>query len=191
MGKNMNPFDGYTAGGPVRPRAVSASSVVCACLRTRKPFGPYDIGVLRSLPVLPALVALSFFGVCSAGVTNASPSEGAGSESCSFVLTPPQVVQASTTRMVLAAVKPGPCPMDAIPNESVVCLSIRGGDSQGQCAHRAGSDPALIYYPYRPGATYIVTGQGCADVVEDPVTHVTTGPVKKICQSIGPTSFTL
>jgi hypothetical protein len=147
--------------------------------------------MLRSPSLLPLVLAISLFGVCSAGVAGASPSEGAASETCSWVLTPPQVVQVTDTRMVLATVKPGPCTMDAIPNESVVCLSIQGADSQGQCAHRAGSYPALVYYPYRPGATYIVTGQGCADVVEDPVTHSTTGPVTKMCKAIGPTSFTL
>ena len=147
--------------------------------------------MLRSLSVIPALVTMSLLGVCAAGFANASPSAGAASESCSWVLTPPHVVQVSDTRMVLATVKPGPCTMDAVPNESVVCLSIDGGDSQGQCGHQAGSAPALIYYPYRPGATYIATGQGCADLIEDPVNHTTTGPVEKICQSIGPTSFTL
>jgi hypothetical protein len=147
--------------------------------------------MFRSLSVFHAVLAMSLFSVCSAGVTSASPSEGGGSESCSWVLTPPHVVQVTTTRMVLATVKPGPCTMDAIPNESVVCLSIQGEDSQGECAHRAGADPALVYYPYRPGATYIVTGQGCADVVEDPVNHSTTGPVTKLCKAIGPTSFTL
>ncbi len=147
--------------------------------------------MLRSLSLLPAVVAMSLVGVGSAGVTTASPSEGATSDSCSWVLTPPQVVQVSSTRMVMATVKAGPCTMDAIPNESVVCLSIQGDNSGGQCNHRAGSDPALIYYPYRPGATYVVTGQGCADVFENPVTHSITGPVTKLCQSIGPTSFTL
>jgi hypothetical protein len=146
--------------------------------------------MLRPLAFLQAVVTLSLVGIGTAAGANASPSEVA-SESCSWVLTPPQVVQVSTTRMVLASVKPGPCTMDAIPNESVVCLSIQGEDSQGQCAHRAGAHPAFIYYPYRPGATYIVTGQGCADVVEDPVTHSTTGPVTKMCKAIGPTSFTL
>jgi hypothetical protein len=137
------------------------------------------------------MAATSLIGVGSAGVTNASPSAGADAGSCSWVLTPPQVVQVSSASMVLATVKPGPCTMDAVPNDSVVCLSIKGEDSQGQCGHRAGSYPALIYRPYRPGATYIVTGQGCADVFEDPVTHSTTGPVKKLCQAIGPTEFTL
>lgn len=146
--------------------------------------------MLRSVSLLSAAVAMSVMGVGSAGVTHAAPPEGA-SGSCSWVLTPPQVVKVSSTSMVLATVKPGPCPMDAVPNDSVVCLSIKGEDSQGQCGHQAGSAPALIYYPYRPGATYVVTGQGCADVFENPVDHSTTGPVSKICQAIGPASFTL
>ncbi len=157
----------------------------------RKPLGPFDIGMLQLASMLLAVMATSMLGVYFAGVTSASPSEGDASQSCSWVLTPPRVVQVSSTRMVLATVRPGPCTMDAIPNESVVCLAIQGADSQGQCAHRAGADPALVYYPYRPGATYIVTGQGCADVVENPVNHSTTGPVTKMCKAIGPTAFTL
>jgi len=81
--------------------------------------------------------------------------------------------------------------MDAIPNEKVVCLSVQGEGTQGQCGNKIGSDPAIVYYPYRPGATYVVTGQGCADVFANPTTHSTTGPVTKICRSIGPTSVTL
>ncbi|MGO9158839.1 hypothetical protein [Mycobacterium sp.] len=134
---------------------------------------------------------MSLIGIGSAGVAKASPSAGADTGSCSWVLTPPQVVQVSSTSMVLATVKPGPCTMDAVPNDSVVCLAIRGEDSQSQCSHKAGTAPALIYLPYRPGATYVVTGQGCADVFEDPVTHSTTGPVKKMCQPFGPTAVTL
>jgi hypothetical protein len=147
--------------------------------------------MLRSTSLLPAVVAMSLVGLGSAGVSNASPSEGAGSGSCSFVLTPPEVVQVSDTRMVLATLQPGPCTMDATPNESVVCLTIAGQGSQGQCGNKVGSFPAVIYYPYRPGATYVVTGQGCADVFENSADHSTTGPVTKTCQAIGPTSFTL
>lgn len=151
----------------------------------------HDAKGLRVLSVVPMMLITSIIAVGPAGVANAAPQAGADAGSCSWVLTPPQVVQVSGASMVLATVKAGPCTMDAVPNDSVVCLSIKGEDSQGQCGHRAGSYPALIYRPYRPGATYIVTGQGCADVFEDPVTHSTTGPVKKLCQAIGPTEFTL
>jgi hypothetical protein len=145
--------------------------------------------MFRSISLFPAAVAMSLVGVGSAGVSNASPSEEGGSGSCSFVLTPPEVVQVSDTRMVLATVKPGPCTMDALPNESVVCLAIEG--SQGQCGNKSGSLPAVVLVPYRPGATYVASGQGCADLFENPANHSTTGPVIKICRSVGPSSFTL
>jgi hypothetical protein len=147
--------------------------------------------LLRPRALLSTVGALSLASVGAAAGAHASPSQEGASGSCSFVLTPPQVVQVSTTRMVLATLKPGPCTMDAVPNDSVVCLSIKGDDAPEQCSHKAGSATALIYYPYRPGAAYVVTGQGCADLYEDPVSHSTTGPVHKICQSFGPTSFTL
>lgn len=143
---------------------------------------------------LPAVVSIIAAGSVASGwcvaSSDASPSDGR-SENCSFVLTPPKVVQVSSTQMVVATLKPGPCTIDAIPNESVVCLAIEGSGSNGQCAHRLGSDAALVYYPYRTGATYVVTGRGCAHLIEDPVTGLKTGPVTKLCQSIGPTSFTL
>ncbi|SRR5579875_2336020 len=139
----------------------------------------------------PAVVMLSLVGAGSPGITYASPSDGAASGSCSWVLSPPQVVQVSDIRMVLATVKPGPCTMNALPNQSVVCLSIQGGDSQGQCGNKSFADPAIVYLPYRPGATYVAAGQGCADLFENPVDHSTTGPVSKICESLGPMSFSL
>jgi hypothetical protein len=149
-----------------------------------------DVGMFRLFSLLPAIVALSLWGVGSAGPTNASPSNGPASEQCSWVVNPPRVVQVSTTRMVLATVKPGPCAMDAIPNGSVVCLSVQGGDTQGQCGKKVDADPASVYYPYRPGATYILTGQGCVDVFESSNVQ-RTGPTSNVCQAIGPMSFTL
>jgi hypothetical protein len=145
--------------------------------------------MLRCLLVLPAVVATSLVGVCGS-VSNASPSDGAGAGSCSFVLTPPQVVKVSDTRMVLATVKPGPCGLDGQPNRSTVCVSIQGDGSPGQCGDRFNAFPALVYYPYRPGAIYVVTGRGCADVFED-ATHPSTGPMHTACQSLGPFSFAL
>jgi hypothetical protein len=146
--------------------------------------------MLRCRQVLPAVAVASLVGVCFGSVSNASPSDGAGAESCSFVLTPPTVVQVSDTSMVLATVKPGPCTLDGNPNHSTVCVSIQGADSQGQCGNKQGPEPASVYYPYRPGATYVVTGRGCADVYEDP-THPSTGPMHTVCQSLGPFSFAL
>ncbi len=72
--------------------------------------------------------------------------------------------------------------MHASPNLSVVCLSMQGDDSSGQCAHENSADPAVIYYTYRPGATYVLTGQGCANLFVPPYT---------ICQDFGPSRYTL
>lgn len=140
--------------------------------------------MFRSLSVIQALLAMSFIGVCAPSVSKASPSDGAAAGSCSFVLTPPKVVQVSDTSMVLATVKPGPCTRDAIPNRSTVCLSIAGTSAPAACGDKVGPEPALVYYPYRAGATYVVTGKGCVDSFEQPITT-------RICQDIGPTSFTL
>lgn len=169
--------------------AQSNSGPTCAGANVR--VHPHDMKSLRPLVVVPVMVAMSLIAIGPVGVAEASPSTGADTGSCSWVLAPPQVVQVSGVSMVLATVKPGPCTMDAVPNDSVVCLAIQGEDSQSQCGHKAGTATALIYLPYRPGATYVVTGQGCADVFEDPVTHSTTGPVTKMCQPFGPTAVTL
>lgn len=167
---------------------LSTSST--GCFRARKPLGQYGMRMLRFISVLAAVAAMSLVGVCSAHVSNASPSEGAATGSCSFVLTPPKVVQVSASSMVLATLKPGPCTRDVLPNMSVVCLSIEGESSPGQCGNRSGPEPALIYYPYRPGATYVASGRGCADVFEHS-RDGSVGPTNTICQTFGPTSFTL
>lgn len=146
--------------------------------------------MLRPFLVLQAMVALSLVGVYSPSVSKASPSDGAAPGSCSFVLTPPRVVQVSGSNMVLAMLKPKACTIDGIPNGSVVCVSIDGEASPGQCGAKVGPEPALVYYPYQPGSTYVVRGRGCADIFDNPIYH-NTGPISTICQSLGPMSFTL
>lgn len=146
--------------------------------------------MFRHILVLSELVAISLIGVYSPNVSNASPSEGGAAASCSFVLSPPKVVQVSGSSMVLATVKPGPCSLDGIPNQSIICVSIQGDVSPGQCGNRPGTDPAWVYYPYQPGATYVVTGRGCVDIFQDP-DHPSTGPVHTTCQSLGPFLFAL
>jgi hypothetical protein len=128
------------------------------------------------------VIAMAVIAVSSAGVSHASPSGGDASGQCSFVLTPPQVVQVSGESKVLAAMHPGPCTLAAVPNSQVVCLSIAGDGSPGQCASVAGQEPAVIYYFYRPGATYVVKAQGCVNTITPPYT---------LCQNFGPSQTTL
>jgi hypothetical protein len=135
---------------------------------------------MRLLSLLGAVTAMALTGAWSASVSTASPSDDPGQ--CAFVLIPPTLTQLSGVNFATATVKPGQCTMHASPNLSVVCLSVQGDDSSGQCAHQDGTDPAVIYYTYRPGATYVVTGQGCANLFTPPYT---------ICQDFGPTRVTL
>ncbi|WP_152531408.1 hypothetical protein [Mycobacterium sp. UM_CSW] len=83
---------------------------------------------------------------------------------------------------VYAAIQPGPCTLTAIPNEQVVCLSIAGDSSSGHCASVPGQAPVVIYYFYRPSATYVLKAQGCASTITPPYT---------LCQNFGPTQTTL
>jgi hypothetical protein len=141
--------------------------------------GPTRMGLI---PLVGAATAMALTGAWPAAVSTASPSNESEPEQCAFVLTPPTLVRISGVNFAMATVKPGSCTMHASPNLSVVCLSLQGDDSSGQCAHENSADPAVIYYTYRPGATYVLTGQGCANLFVPPYT---------ICQDFGPSRYTL
>jgi hypothetical protein len=136
----------------------------------------------RSLTVLWAGLLMAFIAVCPAGVSHASPSDDDGTGQCTFVLSQPKVVQISGLSLVSATMRPGPCTIHATPNLSVVCLSVAISGSQGECASKNGQDPAEVRYPYQPGATYVVRGQGCASTFVPPYT---------LCQDFGPSQITL
>lgn len=138
--------------------------------------------MFRARSVLLTVVVMTLVGVCSVSVSGASPPTDAANEACPFVLSPPEVVQVSVSSMVMAKLGPGPCRVEGIPNESVVCLAIEGDSSAGQCANMIGAEPAVLYYPYQRGATYVVTGRGCSSFFERPHT---------VCGTVGPAAFTL
>jgi hypothetical protein len=122
-------------------------------------------------------------GLCFASSSAASPENG----QCSFVLDGPKVVNNSGVSQVMASVHAGACTLHAH-TESTVCLSIVGDDSAGQCGSGYDILAAVVYYPYRPGATYIVKGQGCADVLQGSASPATPST---ICQDIAPSRVTL
>jgi hypothetical protein len=99
---------------------------------------------------------------------------------CTWVPFAPSVVAVSDSQMVTAKLGRGPCTLHANPSGMTVCLSIQGEGSAGDCASTNTSEPAQVYYKYRPGATYIMTGQGCANILQPPF---------KICEDYGPTSY--
>lgn len=119
-------------------------------------------------------------GVGCSDVAIASPSRADGQ--CTFVLKPPKVVQNMGATFVMAMLEPGPCTLDATQNISTVCLFIQGDNSAGQCGNASGHIPAVVYYTYRPGAAYVVTGQGCVDILTQP---------HQVCQNFGPEQVTI
>lgn len=141
--------------------------------------------MIRSLGAFTAFLAMCPIGLYCAGSSAASPPGETGQ--CSFVLSPPTVVNVSGTNYVTATLHPGSCTAHAH-TESTVCLSIQGDDSAGQCGTAYTPNSAVVYFPYRPGATYIVKGQGCADVMEgsDSPAQPTT-----VCQNVGTSRVTL
>src|SRR5262245_53877488 len=132
--------------------------------------------MVRSPIVLTAAVALALGG--SVSVANGEPSAPA----CSYRLSPPQVVQLSGTNVVTATLAPAACNRSAA-YLTVACLQLQGSDGPGQCAQQNGILTAQVFYqPYRPGATYISTGRGCAN---------TGNPPQGVCQPMGPLTATL
>ena len=143
--------------------------------------GRYHSWMLRrSLTAVLAGLSMAFIVGYPADVAHASPSGDDDPGQCSFILTPPKLVQVSGLTLVSTTLGPGPCTMHASPNSSTVCLSVAG--SQGECASKNGPDPAVARYPYQPGTTYIVRAEGCASLFAPPYT---------LCQNFGPTQFTL
>jgi hypothetical protein len=150
---------------------------------SKSTIGQYHSGMLpKSLTAMSAGLLLTFTAVCPAGIAHASPSDDDGSGQCTFVLSQPKVVQISGLSLVSATMRPGPCTIHATPNLSVVCLSVVGSGTQGECASKNGQDPAEVRYPYQPGATYVLRGQGCASTFVPPYT---------LCQDFPPTQITL
>jgi hypothetical protein len=150
----------------------------------KKPALRYANLMIRLFGAFSAFLAICPVGLYCAGSSAASPSDNVH---CSFVLEPPKVVNVSGVNYVTAALHTGSCTLHAH-TESTVCLSVEGDDSAGQCAWEGGFSPARVYYPYRPGATYVVKGQGCTDILEgsnSPATPTT------VCQDVAPTRVTL
>ncbi len=139
----------------------------------------------RSLALISAVLALSPIGLSSAGPADASPPGGDGQ--CNYVLDPPKVVSVSGTTMVTASLRAGSCTLHAHP-EATVCLSVEGADSNGRCAWAGDPNTAVVYYPYRQGATYIVNGKWCTHTLEGSQSAATP---EMLCQDISSRRLTL
>jgi hypothetical protein len=131
--------------------------------------------MLRSLARILAAVALPLSA--TAGVATAEPTSP-----CEYTLSPPQVVKLSGSDAVTVTVAPAACDRANV-YLSVACLQIQGGDGPVRCEQNNGPLIAQVYLtPYRPGATYIATGRGCASKGNPP---------QPSCQVLGPLTATL
>jgi hypothetical protein len=151
--------------------------------QTKRAVGQGHSGMLsRSPTALIAGLLVAYLAAHPTGVAHATPSDDDETGQCTFILSQPKVIQAYGLSLVSATMRPGPCTIHATPNLSVVCLSAAGSGTQGECASKNGQDPAEVRYPYQPGTTYVVRGQGCASTFVPPYT---------LCQDFGPTQIAL
>lgn len=141
----------------------------------------YDPRMLRPIAVL-AVVTAAACGTPGA-VSSAQPdTTSPGPVPCTYVLTPPTVVNVSGTEVVTASLSTGACD-GAMTFQTTACLQMAGAGGAGQCAQGRGLLPAQVFFqPYRKGATYIATGRGCASKGNPP---------QKFCGERGPLSATL
>ena len=133
-------------------------------------------------PVLVFVAAAALAQVGLAAPVHAEPAEPAAPP-CDFRLSAPLVVHLSGTNVVTATVEPAGCGVAAQVTLSIACVQMQGSESAEQCSQTSGPGTASVYFaPYRPGATYVATGRGCASVGNPP---------RSICQTTGPLTATL
>jgi hypothetical protein len=137
------------------------------------------VGSVQAMGVGCLSTLLAFSGV---GVAHASPIQGDGQASCTYTLSKPFLVDVSGRTMVSATLSALPCTGVMLPNEQTVCVELQGGGAP-QCKFVPGYATAQVYFaPYRPGATYVSTGKGCAATAPSQVS---------ICATQGPYSAAL
>jgi hypothetical protein len=124
------------------------------------------------------LIAAVVLALGAAPLASGEPNQPA----CEYTLSPPQIVQLSGTNVVTSTLSPAAC-NHSVAYSSVACIQLQGSAGPGQCAEQNGILTAQVFYqPYRPGATYVATGRGCA----------TTGnPPQPVCTPMGPLTATL
>jgi hypothetical protein len=130
--------------------------------------------MIRSLVFPIAAATLSVAGTTA--VAAAEPPS-----TCTYNLSPPQVVDVSGTQMVTATLSPGACDR-ANAYLSVACVQEEGSPGPGKCVQNNGNLTAQVFFaPYRPGATYVSTGRGCANIGNPP---------QPVCTPVGPVAAT-
>ena len=137
----------------------------------------YGSRMTRFLLVLSLSLTAGLAGLAEVSVAHAGPPPP-----CAFALSPPQVISTSGVDEVTATLTPGECGPGATPYVSVACVQVQGDGSANDCTQARGSAVAQVRAPYRPGATYVATGRGCANWIGQP-------PAPN-CQLLGPVGMT-
>ena len=139
----------------------------------------YHPGMIRPVLVVQVALTVALTTIAGAGVAHAEPPPP-----CSFTLSAPEVVQVNGVDMVTATAALAGCGPGAGPYVSVACVQLQGNDLSSRCMQAHGTDAAQVYYgPYRPGATYVASGRGCA-------TWLGQSPAP-LCQILGPNTAAL
>jgi disulfide bond formation protein DsbB len=134
---------------------------------------------LTALPMALALITIGLSAATARAVPSPDPAPGG---SCAYDLTAPSHVNVSGTDMVTATITPGACTGVIQPNSFSVCVGLLG-EGRPQCKFSPVYDPVQVYFmPYRKGATYQSTGQGCGNVFPS---------ADQTCSSLGPYTATL
>jgi hypothetical protein len=127
--------------------------------------------MIRSLLLLVTAVMLPLAGIPAVAAADPVP------PTCTYNLSPPQIVDVSGTGMVTATLSPGACDRSNV-YLSVACVQLQGSPEPPKCEQNNGVLTAQVFYsPYRPGATYVSTGRGCAN---------TGNPPQPVCTPVGP-----
>jgi hypothetical protein len=101
---------------------------------------------------------------------------------CHYAIATPTVTNTDGAALVSTSIAPSGCAPASNPSITVACLRAAPDGTAGRCTSVSGAMAAYVSYPYRPGATYTVTGSGCTATVV---------PSRDTCQSLGPVTATL
>lgn len=110
----------------------------------------------RGVALLFAVATAGGTAVWGAGTGHAGPPPP-----CSYALSPPAVVQVDGAAVVTATVAPADCGYPANPRMAVACVQRQGDETTMRCIQGKGEEPARVFAPYQPGATYVSSGRGC------------------------------
>ena len=135
----------------------------------------YDPSMVRSLMFLIAAATLPVAGTAAVACAEPPPT-------CTYNLSPPQVVDVSGTDMVTATLSPGACERSNA-YLSVACVQMQGSPGPPKCEQNNGVLTAQVFYaPYRP-VPHTSLPAGDAPTPGN--------PPQPVCTPVGPVAATI